>query len=44
LSNRNGVYTYRARHADFPEPVITHGRCYLWHRGDIRRWIRGRKR
>jgi predicted DNA-binding transcriptional regulator AlpA len=44
LKNRNGVYTYRSRHADFPVPVLTHGRCYMWHRGDIRRWMKGRKR
>jgi predicted DNA-binding transcriptional regulator AlpA len=44
LSQRNSVYVYRRRHPDFPAPVITHGRCYMWHRGDIRRWIKGRKR
>lgn len=44
LTHRNGVYTYRSRHPDFPQPVITHGRCYMWHRGDIARWMRKRKR
>jgi hypothetical protein len=28
----------------FPAPVITHGRCYMWHRGDIKKWMKGRKR
>jgi predicted DNA-binding transcriptional regulator AlpA len=42
LTHRNGVYTYRHRHADFPQPVITHGRCYMWHRSDIQRWMRSR--
>ena len=42
LSHRNGVYQYRHRHPDFPAPLITHGRCYMWHRGDIKRWIRAR--
>ena len=43
LSHRNGVYQYRHRHPDFPAPLITHGRCYMWHRGDIKRWIRATK-
>jgi predicted DNA-binding transcriptional regulator AlpA len=42
LSHRNGVYTYRTRHPDFPAPIVTHGRCYMWHRPDIRRWMRSR--
>jgi len=44
LSHRNGVYTYRTRHQDFPAPIVTHGRCYMWHRGDIRRWIKTRSK
>jgi predicted DNA-binding transcriptional regulator AlpA len=44
LSQRNSVYVYRSRHPDFPQPVVTHGRCYLWHRGDIRRWIKTRSK
>jgi len=42
LTHRNNVYAYRRKYPDFPEPVITHGRCYMWHRGDIRRWMRQR--
>ena len=44
LSHRNGVYTYRSRHPDFPAPVLEHGRCYMWYRPDIARWMRKRKR
>jgi predicted DNA-binding transcriptional regulator AlpA len=38
----NSVYVYRHRYPDFPAPVLEHGRCYLWHRADIRKWARGR--
>jgi hypothetical protein len=26
----------------FPEPVVTHGRCYMWLRSDIEAWQRRR--
>ena len=44
LTHRNNVYSYRRKYPDFPAPVITHGRCYMWHRGDIRRWIKTRSK
>jgi len=44
LSNARSVSTYRARHDDFPEPVIEkgHGRCVLWLRSDIAAWMERR--
>jgi predicted DNA-binding transcriptional regulator AlpA len=42
LTHRNNVYKYRRDYPDFPQPLVTHGRCYLWHRPDIQRWIRSR--
>jgi predicted DNA-binding transcriptional regulator AlpA len=45
----SSVYVYRRRQRDgtpgyqnFPQPVLEHGRCLMWHRGDIQRWMRGR--
>ena len=40
LAQRSSVATYRARHADFPTPVVDMGvgRCLLWVRGDIEAW------
>jgi predicted DNA-binding transcriptional regulator AlpA len=38
----NSVYVYRKRHDDFPPPILVHGRCLMWHRGDITRWMRAR--
>jgi predicted DNA-binding transcriptional regulator AlpA len=42
LSHRNGVYTYRNRHPDFPEPVLEFNRNFLWLRPDIEAWMRRR--
>lgn len=42
LSRRNSVYTYQKRHADFPKPVLEHGRCRHWLRPDIARWMKRR--
>ena len=44
LSSHRSVSTYRARHADFPDPLIEKGsgRCLLWHRADIEAWAAGR--
>jgi predicted DNA-binding transcriptional regulator AlpA len=44
LAQRNSVSTYRRRHADFPAPVIEDGRCVMWRRSDIKRWMRSRTR
>lgn len=40
LSSPKTVSTYRARHDDFPEPVVTKGsgKCVLWLRQDIETW------
>lgn len=40
LSQRSAVAVYRARYADFPDPVIDlgKGRPMLWLRTDIEAW------
>lgn len=42
LSHRNSVRIYRARYADFPEPVVNlgSGRCLLWLRSEVEAWAR----
>ena len=44
LSQRSSVSTYRKRYPDFPQPVVDMGagRCLLWLRGDVERWVKGR--
>ncbi|MDP1806985.1 MAG: hypothetical protein Q8K72_17550, partial [Acidimicrobiales bacterium] len=42
LGSANGVSVYRRRYPDFPEPVVTKGRCLLWRRQDVERWASGR--
>ena len=41
LSRRQAVSTYRTRYADFPAPVVSKnsGKCDLWLRADIQRWL-----
>ena len=39
LENPKGVHVYRRRYGSFPEPVIDKGRCVLWRRQDIERWV-----
>ncbi len=43
LSNPRGVSVYRHRYADFPAPVIEKGRCVLWRRADVARWVDRRR-
>ena len=38
LSNPNGVSVYQQRYDDFPEPIISRGRCRLWLEADIVSW------
>lgn len=42
LSHRSTVRQYRARHDDFPAPVLDlgAGRCLLWLRSDVEEWRR----
>lgn len=42
LSNPKGVSVVRARHADFPAPVVEKGRCLLWLRSEVEAWAKGR--
>lgn len=44
LSSHRSVSTYRARHEDFPRPLIDKGagRCLLWLRADVEKWARSR--
>jgi predicted DNA-binding transcriptional regulator AlpA len=42
LAHRNSVYVYRSRYPDFPNPVLEHGRCLMWLRSDIEKWMRHR--
>ncbi len=46
LSSVTAVATYRARYADFPEPLIVKGsgKCVLWLRKDIDVWVRNHPR
>lgn len=45
LTHRNSVATYMRRYGDFPHPLIeaAGGRCRLWSRADINRWIAARQ-
>jgi hypothetical protein len=43
LSNVRGVSVYRTRYADFPDPVVSEGRCRLWLREDILKWLGTRR-
>lgn len=47
LTHRASVRTYRKRYPDFPEPVkvLSGGRCLMWLRSDVERWLvsRGRR-
>ena len=44
LSHRNSIRVYRSRYPDFPQPVIDMGggRCLLWDRRDVERWLKTR--
>ena len=44
LNRRSSVSVYRMRYHDFPEPVVDmgSGRCLLWLRGDVERWVKAR--
>lgn len=45
LSSSTAVSTYRKRYAAFPEPIVTKGsgKCVLWLRSDIKRWVQSRQ-
>jgi len=45
LSQPQSVSLYRKRYEDFPEPAVDMGagRCLLWVRGDIAKWINRRQ-
>jgi predicted DNA-binding transcriptional regulator AlpA len=42
LSQRQAIATYRARYADFPQPVMKKGTCVLWLRADVEKWAKQR--
>ena len=44
LAQRNTVSLYQRRYPDMPRPVVDlgRGRCKLWVRSDIERWMHGR--
>jgi predicted DNA-binding transcriptional regulator AlpA len=46
LSQRNSVATYLHRYDDFPRPVVVTaaGRCRLWSRSEVERWIAARRK
>jgi glutathione-regulated potassium-efflux system ancillary protein KefG len=46
LAQRNTVSLYQRRYPDMPRPVVDlgRGRCKLWVRSDIERWMRSRIR
>lgn len=44
LTNAKGVSVYQQRYDDFPEPVISRGRCRLWLEADILKWAKQRSR
>jgi predicted DNA-binding transcriptional regulator AlpA len=46
LAHRNSVATYLDRYHDFPRPVVEAGpgRCRLWSRKEIDRWMATRRR
>jgi len=43
LSHRTAISTYRNRYKDFPEPIISKGKCVLWNRADLLAWQQARK-
>lgn len=45
LSHYNSVTTYLRRYPDMPRPILDfgHGRCRLWRRQDIQRWVSVKK-
>jgi predicted DNA-binding transcriptional regulator AlpA len=45
LSHRNSTYLYRKRYRDrgFPQPILEHGRCLFWLRGDVTAWVETRR-
>ena len=45
LTHRNSVATYMRRYGDFPRPLVETGggRCRLWSRAEVDRWIVGRR-
>lgn len=43
LTNPRGVSVYR-RYDGFPSPIVEKGRCLLWLRSDIERWVKERTR
>ena len=42
LRNPNAVSVYAKRYPDFPLPVVQKGRCVLWLRADVERWVQRR--
>jgi predicted DNA-binding transcriptional regulator AlpA len=46
LAQRNTVSLYQRRYPDMPRPVVDlgSGRCKLWVRSDMERWMRNRSR
>lgn len=44
LAQRNTVSLYQRRYRDMPRPVVDlgRGRCKLWVRSDMERWMRDR--
>jgi predicted DNA-binding transcriptional regulator AlpA len=46
LAHRQSVRVYLRRYADFPAPVLelSGGRCLMWLRSDIEKWMRSRTR
>lgn len=44
FTNRRSLSAHRARHLDFPAPVVASdaGRCLLWLRQDVIKWMRSR--
>ena len=44
LAQRNTVSLYQRRYPDMPRPVVNlgRGRCKLWVRSDMERWMRDR--
>jgi glutathione-regulated potassium-efflux system ancillary protein KefG len=45
LTHRNSVATYMRRYGDFPRPLVetAGGRCRLWSRAEVERWIATRR-
>jgi predicted DNA-binding transcriptional regulator AlpA len=45
LAHRNSVATYMQRYQDFPRPLVETGggRCRLWSRAEVDRWIATRR-